>query len=75
MDSARQPTPGASVYVVSAPRSLPDVALLTDEAGRFVLTAPFPGDYVIGARLNSSADAKQLRVNVEQETIDIEFVL
>ena len=43
-----QPVAGARVSFVSSPVPMPDVALLTDDLGRFSLTAPVPGAYSIG---------------------------
>jgi hypothetical protein len=48
LDQQDQPVSGASVYFVSAPVSMPDVALQTDSAGRFVLGVPAAGAYRIG---------------------------
>ena len=48
-DSAGRGIGHASVYVVSAPVEMPDVAARTDENGRFRLSAPAPGDYRLAA--------------------------
>ena len=39
----------ASVYIVSAPVAMPDIAARTDTHGRFTITVPAPGDYTLGA--------------------------
>jgi hypothetical protein len=75
MDESRRPVAGATVYVVAAPQSLPDVALLTDASGRFALTAPVPGKYVIAAR-SSMLEVKQVEVYVTHEAApDVQIVL
>jgi protocatechuate 3,4-dioxygenase beta subunit len=45
-----EPIAEASVYFVEGPVPLPDVAQLSDDKGRFQLTAPAPGTYRLGAR-------------------------
>lgn len=44
-DSGGNAIAGARVFFESAPVAVPDVAILTDESGRFALTAPAPGGY------------------------------
>jgi hypothetical protein len=43
LDPHGKPEREASVYIISAPVSMPDIAQLTDEQGRFTLSAPIPG--------------------------------
>ncbi len=50
LDSNGQPVPDAAVYVESGPVAVPDIAAMTDEAGRFTLAVPSAGMYRIGAR-------------------------
>lgn len=47
----------ARVYFESAPIAVPDVALLTDERGRFTLYAPVPGRYRVACRAEDAASA------------------
>jgi hypothetical protein len=59
-----KPVSNARVYFTAGPGSLPDVAALTDEDGKFSLTAPAPGEYVV----ESSADefgARSSKVKVK----------
>ena len=49
LSATGQPVAQARVFVLTAPGSVPDVALLTDAGGRFQLSAPRPGTYEIGA--------------------------
>jgi len=50
-----RPIPGASVYFIQGPVPLPEIAMLTDEAGGFVMSAPVDGSYEIGARADGFA--------------------
>jgi hypothetical protein len=50
VDPQARPVPEAAVYFVAAPANMPDVALLSDGEGRFVLAAPVPGVYTLAAR-------------------------
>ena len=47
VDADGRPVARAAVHVVAAPTHVPDVAALTDEHGRFSLTAPAPGEYLV----------------------------
>ncbi len=42
-----KPVSNARVYFTSGPVALPDIAAITDKKGRFSITAPAPGEYVI----------------------------
>lgn len=57
-DAHGSPLAGASVYVISAPMSMPDIALLTDAQGQFTLTAPVAGHYTIGVRAGNGTSAQ-----------------
>jgi len=58
---------GARVMVTSAPGPVPDMAMLTDADGRFVIGAAVPGDYTIAA--NTDAAGGELAVSVASEPI------
>lgn len=47
-DADGNPVANARIAFVGAPVDVPDIAALTDSAGRFALSAPAPGRYVIG---------------------------
>lgn len=66
LDPEGRPVAGAAVYVVSAPAAMPDIAQLTDGDGRFVLGAPLPGRYALGARSDVLGQA-QAEVEVSGE--------
>lgn len=44
------PVAQARVFFADAPVAVPDVALLSDDRGRFALNAPAPGRYEVGCR-------------------------
>ncbi len=55
LDDRGRPVAGANVYFMSAPVSMPDIAIQTDADGRFVLGVPGPGDYRIGIKARTYA--------------------
>ena len=63
IDPNGEPVREASIYFVSAPVNMPDVAQLTDEQGQFTLSLSAKGQYVLGV----SADEWQ----TTQTPIDI----
>lgn len=50
LDSAGHPAGGATVMWVQGPVALPDVALLTQADGSFVMSAPVAGRYTLVCR-------------------------
>lgn len=68
-DAAGGPAAGAAIYVSAAPRPMPDIAQLTGDDGRFVVAAPAPGRYVIGARAGDAAGDAAVDVG----TTDVEL--
>lgn len=48
-DESGRPIAEVSLYFISAPVPLPDIAALSGTDGSFVLSAPAPGVYRIGA--------------------------
>ncbi len=69
-----QPIAGARVLFASGPGALPDIAALTDGAGRFTLAAPLPGDYTLevvadgfrSQRVSASLGTRETReLNIE----------
>ena len=73
-DAAGAAVAQASVFFVRGPGRLPDVAALTDGQGRFALTAPRAGDYVIGSYADASG-AAQVAVAVGIDDVVIEITL
>ncbi len=49
-DESDRPVPSGTVYFISGPVALPDIAQLSGTDGEFVLSVPVPGRYRIGAR-------------------------
>ena len=54
-DPGGDPVKEARVYFTEGPVSFPDIAALTDDEGRFSLTAPAPGTYILECRAEGFA--------------------
>jgi hypothetical protein len=73
LSAGGQPVAGARVFFIGSPVPVPDVALLTDAAGRFSLTAPAPGAYRIGCNSDKFGSAA-ITVNVpEGQNVEVEI--
>jgi len=59
-DRDGHPQSGASVYIVTSPVSIPDIAQMTGADGSFLLALPAPGEYVIGARSDAGSGRAQV---------------
>lgn len=57
-DRAGRPAGGATVMWLAGPVPLPEVALLTQADGRFVMSAPVPGHYTLACRRDPDGAAK-----------------
>jgi len=73
-DRAGHPAPGARVFFTAGPGSFPDMAAVTDEHGRFILTAPSPGDYTVQSRADDGG-AAQTTVTVQADDAQVELRL
>ena len=73
-DRAGVPVAQARVYFVSGPGSYPDIAALTNEDGRFTLSAPSPGAYLIECNADGYT-TEVVGVNVEEVDQGVEFLL
>jgi hypothetical protein len=74
VDRAGRPVSGAAIYFVAAPAPRPDIAMLSDADGWFVLALE-PGKYVIGAR-SDPAGAGQTGIDVsDAPEVQAEIVL
>jgi hypothetical protein len=73
VDVDDRPVPGAAVYVRSAPRSMPDIAQLTDDTGSVAIAAPVAGEYVLGARTDKAAG--EVTVTVTDDDVDVQIKL
>ena len=69
-----QPTSGARVYFLKAPGAVPDLALLTDQQGRFTVPAPTSGMYQIGCTADGFAPAS-VTVDVSDKDVQVEIEL
>lgn len=58
LDRAGHPAGGATVMWLQGPVPLPEVALLTQADGSFVMSAPVPGNYTLGCRRDPDGAAK-----------------
>lgn len=73
-DPHGQPVAEAAVYVISAPVSMPDIAQLTDDGGRFTIAAPAPGHYTVGVRSDEWGSAqKDVEVGDGESTVEVEI--
>jgi len=72
-DEAGRPVANARASFVSGPGNLPDVAMLTDAAGKFSLTAPGAGEFVLQIYADGF-QAKEISVSVrsgEQKNVEV----
>lgn len=69
-DASGTPVEWASVWFAAAPQPTPDIAALTDDAGRFTLTAPGPGAYRVGCQAEGY-EPIEVAVDVGTEDVDV----
>jgi protocatechuate 3,4-dioxygenase beta subunit len=77
VDPRGQPVAEATVYIVSSPVSMPDIAQLTDEQGHFTIAAPIPGHYRVGVQSDEWGSV-QIEVDLGDEeppVIEVHFDL
>jgi protocatechuate 3,4-dioxygenase beta subunit len=67
------PVREASVYFVSSPVNMPDIAQLTDDQGQFTLSLSAPGPYVIGVRSDDLGTAESKIEIRGDEPVDVEI--
>jgi Carboxypeptidase regulatory-like domain len=70
-----QPIAGARVFFASGPGRFPDVAALTDNEGRFTLSAPTPGIYQIEAAADGFAASRNAVDVRRRRQVDMEISL
>ena len=75
LDSHGRPVAAATVYFVSGPVALPDIAQLTGADGRFSLVAPAPGRYRIGVNAPGTAVQERDIEVASQGAVPIEVQL
>jgi hypothetical protein len=72
-DAEQRPIAEARVYFTGGPSPFPDIAALTDKAGRFSLSVPAPGTYTLECSADGYATAaKSIEVTGSQE-IELEL--
>ena len=75
LDPDGRPVSDARVYFIEGPVPLPDIAILTDRNGEFILTAPAAGTYTIGCTANGF-ESTSVTVNVKRgQDVQIEIKL
>ena len=70
VDAQGDPVHGARVFIADAPVPVPDIAALTDAEGRFMLTAPAPGRYVVGCSGHEGETASG-EVDIEEDAAQL----
>ncbi|HWL50164.1 MAG TPA: carboxypeptidase-like regulatory domain-containing protein [Acidimicrobiia bacterium] len=66
----------ARVFFVTAPIPLPDIAVLTDDDGRFSLHAPTPGTYELACHADGLDPAiVPIEVDGDSESIEVDIEL
>jgi hypothetical protein len=65
VDARGNPVEEARVYFVEGPVPLPDIAALTDSAGRFALSAPVSGTYQLGVTSEGPEGVIQTTLEVD----------
>lgn len=59
LDAGGEPVAQARIGIIESPVPMPEIALLTDAAGRFVLGAPADGRYLIGIDTDHAGSTRQ----------------
>lgn len=68
------PVVEARVFIASGPVPTSDVAMLTDEDGRFMLRAPVPGSYEIACHADGLAPALvRFEAPGDKDVVEIDF--
>jgi Carboxypeptidase regulatory-like domain len=70
-----QPVPQARVYFTRGPVPLPDIAALTDSAGKFSLSVPSVGTYTIECTAEGFAPTTEMVTVTDSEEIQLEIQL
>ena len=74
VDEDGRPVAGGTVYFISGPVSLPDIAQVAGADGEFVLSVPVKGRYRIGARASGFAPG-EAEVDVSGDDARVEVIL
>jgi hypothetical protein len=74
-DADGRPAAGARIYFTASPAVLADMALLTDQNGRFTLAAPVEGTYQIGCNADGFAPTTATVKVTDAEPAQVEIKL
>lgn len=74
LDARDRPVADASVYLISGPTALPDIAALTGARGEFRFAVPVPGRYEVGASAEGFSTARA-SLNVSARETQVRIVL
>jgi hypothetical protein len=74
VDESGRPVPSGTVYFISGPVALPDIAQMAGTDGTFVLSVPVTGRYRIGARAPGFTPA-EADVDVSSDEARVEMTL
>lgn len=70
-DADGKPISWATAVFMEGPVALPDIAAVTDDAGRFTVAAPAPGAYRVGFHAVAFEPA-EVTVTVGDSDVDVE---
>ena len=70
-DRNGNPIAGARAYFIAGPVALPDIAAVTDEGGRFILTSPANGSYQVGVATDQASTSVKVEVAGQDQDIEI----
>lgn len=73
--AAGHPVAEARVWFSHGPVPLPDIATLTDERGRFALTAPAPGAYELTIAVDDLVATRRLAIAPGQARADLDITI
>lgn len=73
-DAVGAPIEWATVWFASGDHPTPDIAAVTDAMGRFTITAPAPGTYVLGSSAEGHR-AVEVTVDVTDGDIEVNITL
>jgi len=71
-ESNGRPAIGARIYFLNAPVAVADMAIITDQQGRFTLPAPTPGTYEVGCTFDGFAPVT-VKVDVVDKDAQVEI--
>ncbi len=73
-DAEGDPIGWATAVFVEGPVALPDIAAVTDDAGRFTVAVPAAGDYRLACHAEGF-EPNEVLVSIADSDIDVQFRL